>query len=99
MTSNKNTPPPEEERPVAVKISDNLLQVTLQDGRIISTPLDWYPRLVAATSEQLANYELGIAGIYWPELDEDLSVLGMLRGNRPPRPRRTQLDASTQNAP
>ena len=97
MTTSKNAPPQERERPVAVKIADDLLQVTLQDRRIIATPLDWYPRLVAATPEQLANYELGLTGIYWPELDEDLSIQGMLRGNRPPHPRQTQLDTSTQN--
>ena len=99
MTNNKDTLPQEKGHPVAVKISDNLLHVTLQDGRIIATPLDWYPRLVAAIPEQLANYELGLTGIYWPELDEDLSVLGMLRGNRPPYPRQTRLDTPIQSAP
>ena len=73
----------EEERPVAVDIRNNRLHVTLQDGRMIATPIDWYPRLAEASPEQQANYEFGLSGIHWPEIDEDLSVAGMLRGNRP----------------
>ncbi len=73
--------------PVAVEFESNMLRVTLQDGRIIATPLKWYPALIAATPEQRAHYELGFDGIHWPELDEDLSVQGMLRGNRPPQRR------------
>jgi hypothetical protein len=80
--------PREEDHPVAVKIGDNMLWVTLHDGRVIGTPLEWYPRLAEATPEQRANYELGLTGIYWPDLDEDLSVGGMLRGVRPPQGRR-----------
>ncbi len=77
--------PQEADRPVAVEISAAMLRVTLADGRIIATPLDWYPRLAQATPEQRARYELSIAGIHWPDLDEDLSVRGMLRGERPPQ--------------
>ena len=78
--------PRETERPIKVEAQDSMLRVTLQDGRVIATPLDWYPRLVDATPEQLANVELGFVGIHWPDLDEDLSVMGMLRGERPPHP-------------
>ncbi len=81
--------PREADRPVAVTVSDGMLRVTLQDGREIATPLAWYPRLVAATPDQLANVELGQAGVHWPELDEDLSVHGMLSGARPPQSRHT----------
>ncbi|HVO69058.1 MAG TPA: DUF2442 domain-containing protein [Aggregatilineaceae bacterium] len=80
--------PREEDRPVAVKISDNMLWVTLHGGRMIGTPLEWYPRLAEATPEQQVNYELGLTGIHWPDLDEGLSVGGMLRGVRPPQGRR-----------
>ena len=57
------------------------LVVTLGDGRRIATPLDWYPRLKSATATQLANFEIGAMGIHWPDIDEDLSVAGMLKGN------------------
>ena len=82
MTQNDTTPN-DGNRPVGIEISDNMLHVTLADGRIIATPLIWYPRLVQATPEQLLHYELSPAGIHWEELDEDLSVVGMLQGNRP----------------
>ncbi len=58
------------------------LVVTLADGRKISTPLDWYPRLKAASAMTRENYEIMPMGIHWPDLDEDLSVAGMLAGNR-----------------
>lgn len=65
-----------------IQITDDHLAVTLQDGRIISTPLEWYPRLCRATPADRAVWEWdgdGI-GIHWPLLDEDLSIAGMLRG-------------------
>ncbi len=77
----------EEARPVAVTFGHGMLRVQLHDGREIATPLEWYPALMEATSEQRANIELSLSGIYWPDLDEDLSVAGMLRGVRPPKRR------------
>jgi hypothetical protein len=71
------------QRPVAIEIHDGRLLVTLKDGRIIGTPIEWYPKLAAATPEQLANHELWAFGIHWEELDEDLSIEGMLLGIRP----------------
>ena len=61
---------------------DRVLAVDLADGRTIITPLAWYPRLLYATSGQRARWERagGGFGVHWPELDEDLSVRGMLRG-------------------
>ena len=56
--------------------------MTLQDGRKIATPLDRYPRLKQASPQQRANFEIMPMGIHWPELDEDLGVLGMLKGRR-----------------
>ncbi|HEX5502032.1 MAG TPA: DUF2442 domain-containing protein [Thermomicrobiales bacterium] len=61
------------------------LHVALSDGRRISVPLAWVPRLAGATEAQRHHWELigrGI-GIHWPEVDEDLSVAGLLLGNRP----------------
>ena len=66
----------------SVEITDDTLIVHLDDGRTITTPLVWYPRLVFATPEERNNCELlgRGTGIHWPDLDEDLSVAGMLAG-------------------
>ena len=70
-----------------VAVSEDELTVALMDGRTITVPLAWYPRLAAGTSEQQARWELagGGYGIHWPELDEDLSTEGLLAGARAPR--------------
>ena len=62
------------------------LHVTLEDGREISVPLRWYPRLDGATIEQRSRWELAGAGygIHWPDVDEDLSVEGLLLGRAAP---------------
>ena len=67
-------------RPHSVEFTATELVVTLVDGRKIATPLDWYPRLKAATDQQRANFELMPMGIHWPDIDEDLGVVGMLKG-------------------
>lgn len=56
------------------------------DGRTITVPLEWYPRLQRATAVQRANWKVSAAGygIHWPDIDEDLSTEGMLRGARAP---------------
>jgi hypothetical protein len=65
-----------------VKCTDIAISVDLLDGRTISAPLVWFPRLLQAKKEQLENWELlgDGEGIHWPELDEDLSVAGLLAG-------------------
>lgn len=66
-----------------VEVTDERLSVELTDGRIVSVPLEWYPRLVHGTAEERAHYELGGGyGIHWPELDEDISVANLLEGRR-----------------
>jgi hypothetical protein len=67
-----------------VRVSADELLVTLEDGRRIGVPLAWFPRLLAATPAQRAHFEiLGEGqGIHWPEIDEDVSVAGLLRGAR-----------------
>jgi hypothetical protein len=69
-----------------VAVDDSELHVALMDGRTISVPLAWYPRLAAATPAQRGVWEIagGGYGIHWPEIDEDLSTEGLLRGARPP---------------
>ena len=67
-----------------VTVSDDTLRVELSDGRTISVPLAWYPRLVHATQDERNNWELigNGQGIRWPDLDEDLSVEGFIAGRR-----------------
>ena len=66
--------------PVAARVSKGKLFVNLADGRTISVPLDWYPRLADGTPAELRNLRLSFAGIHWPDLDEDISVEGLLAG-------------------
>ena len=65
-----------------VSVTDDTLQVELSDGRTLSVPLAWYPRLVHATGKERDNWELigEGQGIRWPDLDEDLSVEGLIAG-------------------
>ncbi|MBI2321105.1 MAG: DUF2442 domain-containing protein [Chloroflexi bacterium] len=75
------------ERIKGVRIAADALSVDLYDGRTITVPLAWYPRLLRATPEQRANWRIcgGGYGIHWPEIDEDLSTEGLLRGAPAPR--------------
>ena len=63
-------------------VTDDILTVDLMDGRAISVPLLWFPKLHTATKDQRGKWEIcgGGYGIHWPDLDEDLSVEGLLRG-------------------
>ena len=69
-------------RPKSVSFSDTELSVTLADGRKIVTPLAWYPRLYEASGSAHENCELMPMGLHWPDLDEDLGIVGMLQGCR-----------------
>ena len=66
----------------AVRVTDDALDVELSDGRAISVPLSWFPRLLHSTPEERANWRLiGHGdGIHWEDLDEDISVEGLLAG-------------------
>ncbi len=68
---------------VGVSVDAELLHVTLADGRELAVPLEWFPRLRDATAEQRGNWRfIGRGqGIHWPEVDEDISVAGLLRVN------------------
>ena len=67
-----------------VRIAEERFYVLLEDGRELGIPYDWYWRLAEATPEQLNNWRLiaGGQGLFWEDLDEDLSVLGLLEGRR-----------------
>ena len=71
----------------SVDFSEDFLVVSLKDGRRISVPIEWYPRLVRASESERSNWEIcgGGYGIHWPEIDEDLSTEGLLRGAPAPR--------------
>ena len=70
------------ERVKDVHFTEDTLAVDLVDGRTIIVPLAWYPKLLEATAEQRLNWKLSGAGygIHWPDIDEDLSTEGLLRG-------------------
>jgi hypothetical protein len=73
-----------EARAIDVEVTDDSLDVTLTDGRRISAPLEWFPRLRNATPEQRSHWRLigpGV-GIHWEDIDEDISVRGLLAYDR-----------------
>ena len=76
------------ERVKDVRFTDDLLIVDLADGRTISAPIAWYPRLLHASPEQRRNWRIGGGGfgIHWPDVDEDISTQGLLRGLPARRP-------------
>jgi hypothetical protein len=76
-----------DERVRAVRSDEDTLSVDLMDGRTITVPLAWYPRLLGATQQQRDRWETsgGGYGIHWPEIDEDLSTEGLLRGAPAPK--------------
>jgi hypothetical protein len=87
MSTSENRPG---ERVRDVHVAGDVLSVDLLDGRTISVPLAWYPKLLHATEEQRSNWEIcgGGFGIHWPDVDEDLSNDGLLRGGPAPHQRR-----------
>ncbi len=76
-----------DERVSDVRFDESRLIVDLADGRTIAVPIAWYPRLLEATPKQRAHWEVAGAGfgIHWPDIDEDLSTEGLLRGAPSPK--------------
>jgi len=70
-----------------VRVNNAMLTVILRDGRKISAPLDWFPKLKAARPRERDTWEPAAAGhgIHWPLIDEDLSVDGLLQGQPAPK--------------
>jgi hypothetical protein len=66
--------------PTAVRFDEHTMWVDLTDGRTIGVPLAWFPRLLNATSAQREKVKLGRIGLHWEELDEDISIAGLLAG-------------------
>jgi hypothetical protein len=84
-----------------VHVNDECLTVDLMDGRSIAVPIAWYPRLLSATSEQRQNWQTasGGYGIHWPDIDEDLSTEGLLRGAPAPRGHIPNAPRATRSGP
>ena len=70
----------------SVQVTEDEIVARLADGRVISVPLAWSWRLADATPKQRANFRLigSGQGVHWPDVDEDLSVEGLLRGSAAP---------------
>lgn len=87
MSTSPVSPDP---RVISLSIDEDELTVDLADGRRVSVPLAWFPRLLHATPTQRSNWRLigDGEGIHWPDLDEDLSVAGLLRGSAAPDARK-----------
>ena len=64
----------------SVNFDDEMMHVTFTDGRVLSVALVWFPLLHAATSQQRLGYEIGGVSLHWPDLDEDLSIAGLMAG-------------------
>ena len=76
-----------DERVAGAEFSEDAMSVTLMDGRTITVPLYWYPRLQDAGEAQRQNWQISGGGysLHWPDVDEDLSTAGLLRGAPAPR--------------
>ncbi len=66
--------------PIAIRFDEDSLWVDLDDGRTLGIPLAWFPRLLHAKAEQRAKVQLSRSGLHWEELDEDISIAGLLAG-------------------
>ena len=64
----------------SVRFDDNSMWVDLSDGRILAVPLAWFPRLLHAAPAQRLKFEISPSGLHWDELDEDISIAGLLSG-------------------
>ena len=64
----------------AVRFDEHTMWVELSDGRSLGVPLAWFPRLLNATPDQRQKVEIGRTGLHWEELDEDISIAGLLAG-------------------
>ena len=69
-------------RAKSVAVTNDAITVKLDDGRSVSVPTKWYPRLLHATPAERANYEIDSYGISWPEVEADFSIRGILLGHK-----------------
>jgi hypothetical protein len=69
-------------RATSVRVTDDEITVELEDGRTLSVPTAWFPRLVHATPRERANYEVDDVGVTWPDVEADFSIRGLLLGRK-----------------
>lgn len=74
----------------SLRFDEDSMWVELSDGRILGVPLVWFPRLLHATPEQRLAFEIGRGGLHWEELDEDISIEGLLAGRGDQTKRKAQ---------
>ena len=74
----------EDATPVGAACDNDNLTIQLNDGRVLRAPLWWYPRLANATPEARVRVELSPMGVHWPDIDEDISIISVLRGQKAP---------------
>ena len=66
--------------PLSVRFDTDSFWVELSDGRTLGIPLAWFPRLLRASSDQRSKVELSRSGLHWDEIDEDISIAGLIAG-------------------
>lgn len=69
-------------RAKSVRVTDEIIAIELEDGRTVSVPTEWYPRLLHATAKERKNYEIDDVGVTWPDVEADFSIRGILLGRR-----------------
>jgi len=69
-------------RATSVDVTDEMISVELEDGRTISVPTAWYPRLLQSTPAERKKYEIDSVGVTWPDIEADFSIRGLLLGNK-----------------
>lgn len=90
-----------EPRIESIEVTDRAIVVVLRDGRIVTLPLTWSWRLEQATPTERANHRIAHDGsaVHWPDVEEDLSALGMLTGSPAPRPKSKTRPRATRGRP
>ena len=81
-------------RPSSVRFDEDSFWIELSDGRTLGVPLAWFPRLLRASPEQREAVSLSSRGLHWDELDEDISLEGLLAGRGDQTRRRTKIDVA-----
>jgi hypothetical protein len=81
-------------RPNSVRFDEDSFWVELSDGRTLGVPLAWFPRLLRGTPEQRDAVSLSSRGLHWDELDEDISIKGLLAGRSDQTRPRTKVDVA-----
>ncbi|MGP0061385.1 MAG: DUF2442 domain-containing protein [Beijerinckiaceae bacterium] len=82
-------------RATSIRFDEDSFWIDLSDGRVLGVPLAWFPRLLHATPAQRQHVTISTRGLHWEELDEDISIAGLLAG-RSDQTRRRKADAAAE---